>query len=97
MRPTLDPEAPKLCNNCLIREATRSEAINSKVKKMDESKVNILVECPKEIQKEIEEICLNENLTFSAYFLQLHEAYNLEEIEEAASKKLVEKHKGNKK
>lgn len=70
MRHDLDPEAPKLCNNCLIRE-------NIRTKKKDDNtmdSIDILVKCPREIQNEIEEICINEGISFSQYFLNLHEA-----------------------
>ena len=95
MRKSIDPEAPKLCNSCVIRENIRCSEINKKGKKMDENNVNILIECPKEIQKEIEEICLNNNLTFSTYFLQLHNALNVDEIEK--NQNPTKKEKGNKK
>lgn len=70
MRHNLDPEAPKLCNNCSLRETLRT-------KKKDDSTmdtIDILVKCPREIQNEIEELCINEGISFSQYFLNLHEA-----------------------
>lgn len=70
MPPTIDPEAPKLCNNCLIREQKRTS--NHKVKVRDT--VDILIRCPKETQIEIEEYCINEGIDFSRYFLELHYA-----------------------
>lgn len=68
MRPTLDPEAPKLCNNCLVREEKRNP--QGKVKM--ETTVGILINCPKDTQIEIEELCINQGIDFSRYFLELH-------------------------
>lgn len=67
MRTTLDPEAPKLCNNCIVREGNRQQ---KKEDKMDT--VDILIKCPKDIQIEIEELCINVGIDFTKYFLQLH-------------------------
>lgn len=68
MRPTMDPEAPKLCNNCSLREEKRHP---TKGKPMDT--VDILIKCPIETHIEIEEICINNGGDFSKYFLGLHE------------------------
>jgi len=68
MMPTNNLEAPKLCNNCIIREDRRT---NKGEKKMDI--VSILIECPREIQVEIEEICINQGVNFTQYFLGLHD------------------------
>ena len=67
MRQTLDPEAPKLCNNCTVREEKRNP---TKVNTMDT--VDILITCPKQVQINIEEYCINEGIDFSKYFLGLH-------------------------
>lgn len=67
MRPTLDPEAPRLCNNCTIREEKRNP---KKAETM--STVDILIKCSREEQIEIEEICINQGIDFSRYFLELH-------------------------
>ena len=69
MRPTIDPEAPKLCNNCLIREEKRQI-----VKEDTMSRVDILIKCSQQDQIEIEEYCINEGIDFSRYFLELHYA-----------------------
>ncbi len=69
MRPTIDPEAPKLCNNCSLKEEKRNP---TKGKCMDT--VDILIKCPIALQIEIEEICINNGGDFTKYFLGLHEA-----------------------
>lgn len=66
MRPTLDPEAPKLCNGCSIREEKR----NPKGNIMET--IGILIQCPKQVQIEIEELCINQGIDFTRYFLELH-------------------------
>lgn len=68
MRHTNDPEAAKLCNNCSVRENIR----NPKGKEKMEM-ITIQIECPRQIQIEIEEICINKGVNFSEYFLDLHE------------------------
>lgn len=70
MRPTVDPEAPKLCNNCLLRENLRKP----KEKQMKDT-VGILIECPRPTQIDIEEFCLNQGVNFSQYFLKLHQEF----------------------
>lgn len=67
MRTTTDPESPKLCNNCLVREEKRNPR---KEEVMDT--VDILIRCPREDQIEIEELCINQGIDFSRYFLELH-------------------------
>ena len=42
MRPTPDPEAPKLCNNCLVREEKR----NPTKKETMEQTIDIKITCP---------------------------------------------------
>jgi hypothetical protein len=70
MRGNLDPEAPRLCNNCLIREEKRSTP-----KKEDNmSTIDIVVKCPREDQIKIEEYCINHGMDFTRYFLELHYA-----------------------
>lgn len=67
MRTTTDAEAPKLCNNCLLREQQkpRKEAPMENI-------VDILIKCPRQDQIEIEEICINQGIDFTRYFLELH-------------------------
>ena len=66
MRHDLSYEAPKLCNNCSHRESQK----NKEVKNMCD--ITILIECDRQTQIEIEEICVNEGISFSKYFLDLH-------------------------
>jgi len=69
MRQTLDPEVPTLCNNCSLKEELR----NPKKEKRMET-VDILIKCQKQVQNEIEEICINRGVSFTKYFLDLHES-----------------------
>ena len=70
MRVNLDPEAPRLCNNCLLREEKR---VNQK-KKDNMSTIDIVITCPREEQIKIEEYCINHGMDFTRYFLELHYA-----------------------
>lgn len=67
MRPTTDPEAPKLCNCCLIKEEKRNPK-----KEYEPMTVDILIKCPRAVQIEIEEMCINRGIDFTKYFLELH-------------------------
>lgn len=98
MRPTLDPEAPKLCNNCLLREEKR----NPTKKENMEQTIDIKITCPIKIHNEIEEFCINNGITLSNYFLDLHrketKSFGLSpvkdafmEVEEVPAKKKVGK------
>lgn len=60
MRQDINPEAPRLCNNCK----------KPKVKNM--SDIQIIIECDRQTQIEIEEICINKGINFSQYFIDLH-------------------------
>ena len=66
MRTTLDPDAPKLCHSCKLREEIRTK----EVKKMSDFK--LMIDCDKETASQVEEICLKNNKNFSDYFLGLH-------------------------
>ena len=68
MRQTPDPETPNLCNCCLIKENIR----NPQFKECMEPKIDIKITCPIKTHNEIEEFCINQGITLSAYFLQLH-------------------------
>ncbi len=83
MRQTLDPEAPKLCNNCAVREEKRSPT-----KKETMETIDILIKCPANIQHEIEEYCVTNGMNFTKYFLDLHanSKRNKEEHEEKGGK-----------
>lgn len=69
MRHNINSENEKLCNNCIVREEIRNP---KKEKIMD--MVEILIKCPRKIQINVEEICINQGIDFSRYFLNLHEA-----------------------
>ena len=69
MRPTPDPEVPKLCNNCLLREERRNP------KKDIMETVDILIKCPAKDQAEIEEYCMKNGLTFTQYFMNIHYSF----------------------
>lgn len=71
MRPTNDPEAPKLCNNCLVREEKR----NPTKKENMEATIDIKICTPVHIHNEIEEYCINNGINLSQYFLSLHETF----------------------
>lgn len=78
MRPIPDPLAPKLCNNCLVREEKR----NPPKKESMEDIINIQIKCPLAIHNEIEEYCINNGMTLSKYFLSLHETTKLNRKEQ---------------
>lgn len=67
MRVDLNPDKQPLCNNCLIKEELRSPP---KEKNMEY--IEIKIQIPLEEHKEIEEICINEGISFSSYFLSLY-------------------------
>lgn len=68
MRQTTDPEAPRLCHSCKIREEKRSPTKKETMKTID-----IVIKCPVLIQAEIEEYCMNNGMDFTRYFLNLYE------------------------
>ena len=69
MRHSLDPEAPKLCNNC-------QNTVQQKPKeKPPVTDIKVIIMMPSKLQAEIEEICINEGVDFSEYFLNLHAAH----------------------
>lgn len=72
MRHNLDPEAPKICNNCVIRERDREKTLKKPGVK-DMSKIQIMIEFDPKTQVEVEELCMNRGISYSQYFLQLHE------------------------
>jgi hypothetical protein len=60
MKQDQNPETPNICNNCVKPEK----------KPVDE--ISILIKCDSATQKMIEEICINQGISFSDYFLSLH-------------------------
>lgn len=71
MRPTNDPEAPKLCNNCIVREETRKIKGETKMQT-----IKIEIDCPVSTYPEIEEFCINKGISVTKYFLDLHSQKN---------------------
>jgi hypothetical protein len=67
MRHTNDPNDPKLCNNCVVREERRAPKMKEKLETID-----VLIKCPKHVYTEIEEICINTGINATKYFLHLH-------------------------
>lgn len=71
MRRSIDPDAPKLCNNCEVKELNKKQ---SKGETKMES-VKLLIECPRKSQIEIEEHCTRQGLSISTYLIGLHDAH----------------------
>lgn len=69
MRHTTDPEAPRLCNSCDVREQKRNPPRDTKMQNID-----ILIKVPQEEYVKIEEYCINNGIDSTKYFLQLHYA-----------------------
>lgn len=67
MRHDLDPNAPKLCNNCSVREEKRNPKGDKKMEN-----IGVLIQCPKDVYIEIEELCVNNGTNPTRYFLELH-------------------------
>ncbi len=80
MRRNLDPDAPKLCNNCEVREEKRNPKKEDKMS----AHVNILIKCPTADHKGIEEECINRGIDMTKYFMGLH--YEMKEAEEEIKK-----------
>lgn len=66
MRHNLEADAPRLCNSCDVRENQR----NPKGKKMET--IGILIQCPRDEHIVIEELCINQGIDLTRYFLELH-------------------------
>lgn len=65
MRQNSHPDTPKICNNCILRMPKVEE-------KKSMNLIQILIECPADIQKEIEEVCINQGISFSEYFIRMY-------------------------
>lgn len=89
-----DAEALKLCNNCMYKEQKKNPK-----KGNDMENVGILIQCPKKIQVEIEEYCINNGMDFSKYFLDLHANFveTKKEVNEIMEEIAPKKTKVNKK
>jgi hypothetical protein len=68
MRQTTDPEAPKLCNSCALREEKRSPTKKDNMEKV----ITIQIQFPIKIHNEIEEYCINQGISLSQYFIDMH-------------------------
>lgn len=66
MRRDVAPDAPRLCNGCEVRENQR----NPKGKTMET--IGILIQCPQDEHIVIEELCINQGIDLTKYFLKLH-------------------------
>lgn len=82
MRQNLDPELPRLCNSCSLREDKRNP---KKEKKMET--IDVVITVPRQDHIAIEEHCINRGVDFSRYFLELHRTNTIFEQE---SKRLSE-------
>lgn len=71
MRIDSDPKRPKLCNSCLLKEERRNPT-----QKVTMDTIEIVIKCPRDVQIEIEEYCINKGIDFSKYFLSLHHFFN---------------------
>ena len=69
MKSSQDPEAPKLCNNCIVLEQRR--AVPTKPKS---SGIGMIIQCPLEAHAQIEEICASQGMSYTQYFMKLHDA-----------------------
>lgn len=71
MRTTPNPEAPKLCNSCLIKEERRNPKMNENL-----DVISVLIKLPRKIHHDIEESCINQGVDLTKYFLNLYEYAN---------------------
>lgn len=71
MRISNDPEASRLCNNCMVLEQKRTpkEVIKSDT-------IGITIQCSRGVHAEVEDICVNNGWTYSDYFSKLHSKRN---------------------
>jgi len=60
-------ESSKLCNTCEHKEKSKP-----KPKEKDMSQVKISINCDQKEFAKIEEMCNEQNITFSDYFMSLH-------------------------
>lgn len=92
MRPTIDPEAPRLCNSCVLKNDP------TKTKGNIMETIGITVQFPKEIQIDIEEFCINKGIDFTQYFLNLHHnQFGSAKEEEQVSDEVIKKTYGGRK
>lgn len=74
MRRDLALDAPKICNSCIQKEKKRK---TKGTVKMDEMKITI--GCSQEEHAKIEEICINQGINYTDYFMNLHKLNTQEE------------------
>lgn len=70
MRRDLNPEALRICNNCSLKERNPIKKENS----MSEDVMSVKITLPRLALIQIEEICTNDGIDLSRYFLDLHES-----------------------
>ncbi len=89
MRHNLDPNTPRLCNSCEVRENQRNPKGNNKMDTVD-----ILIKFPRDEQIEVEEFCINHGIDYSHYFLELHQVnLELHQVSRNLGKNLKDKFK----
>ena len=99
MRSNPDPEIPKICNNCLIKEQIRKPKPEEKLKT-----IKIIIECPQRIHAEIEETCMNLGINYTEFFLMCYksskevvkEIVDIVEKEEEKEEQLISSHEPKK-
>lgn len=90
MRHTLSQFSNNLCHNCLLREEKRNP---KKEEFMETDTIDILIKCPRNIQKEMEEYCIKQGFDFSTYFLQMYHFFNASiQSVEMEEKSCLDKH-----
>lgn len=63
----LGDESPTICNNCQVREDNKKPKGEKPM-----SSIKIMVDCPQAEYARIEEIALNQGVSPSEYFMNLH-------------------------
>src|ERR1700675_1480916 len=64
---SIETTGANLCNCCVVKEERRNPKRGNEMDTID-----ILIKCPKEIQKAIEEECIRDGFDFFKYFINLH-------------------------
>ena len=70
MRRDLNPESPKLCNTCELKEKNKP-----KPKEKNMTEVQMLITIDRKTQIEIEEHCVNHGISISTYVMTLHRTF----------------------
>lgn len=66
---TIDPNAPKLCNNCINRQPNTTKKRDTF---MSDETVIILINCPKKAHEDIEEFCMRNGVDLTTFFMNLY-------------------------